>query len=216
MQLTPSLTSLTGSLDALVREFHGIFPAHTVERVLLDSRDRLTPASVEAFLPLLAQRFARERLRALSRPRPGQEPTTDDPALVLFVCGANSGRSQLAAALLARRSGGRVAASSAGTAPAARVQPEVLTVLAELGIDGRELYPKPVTPEIATAADVVVTLGCTELVDLDESPRHYLDWDLQDPAGLDLDDVRRIRDELAVRVDHLVTTLTTPTEARPG
>ncbi|HEX5982994.1 MAG TPA: arsenate reductase ArsC [Solirubrobacterales bacterium] len=124
-------------------------------------------------------------------------------ANALFVCLHNAGRSQMSQALFERAAGGRHGARSAGTTPAERVHPEVAEAMAELGIDVSERRPKRLTTEDAEWADVVVTMGCG-----DECPyipgRRYLDWDLPDPKGQDLDAVRATRDEIAARVEALV------------
>jgi arsenate reductase len=124
-------------------------------------------------------------------------------ASVLFVCLHNAGRSQMSAALFERAAAGRHTASSAGTTPAERVHPEVVAVMRELGIDLAERRPQLLTRALAERADVVVTMGCG-----DECPfipgRRYLDWDLPDPAGRPLGEVRATRDEIARRVRGLV------------
>jgi len=124
-------------------------------------------------------------------------------ASVLFVCLHNAGRSQMSAALFERAAAGRHTASSAGTTPAGRVHPEVVAVMRELGIDLAERRPQLLTRALAERADVVVTMGCG-----DECPfipgRRYLDWDLPDPAGRPLGEVRATRDEIARRVRGLV------------
>lgn len=126
---------------------------------------------------------------------------------MLFVCGANSGRTQIAGALLAQLAGGSVEVASAGTVPAGQVQPEVAQALAEVGIDAGDLFPKPLTSEVEAAADVVVTMGCVEQVQESGPPRRYLDWDVPDPAGQDLERVREIRDEINGRVQGLLADL---------
>src|SRR3954468_15211462 len=127
-------------------------------------------------------------------------------ARVLFVCLHNAGRSQLSAALFEREAGGRHEADSAGTTPSERVHPEVVEVMGELGIDLSERVPRRLTTEAAERADVVVIMGCG-----DECPyipgKRYLDWDLPDPKGRPVDDVRAIRDDIAGRVDALVREL---------
>jgi arsenate reductase (thioredoxin) len=125
---------------------------------------------------------------------------------VLFVCLHNAGRSQMSQALLERAAQGRHTAASAGTTPAERVHPEVVGVMGELGIDLDGRTPRALTREMAERADVVVTMGCG-----DECPyipgKRYVDWDLQNPTGLPIDQVRAIRDEIAERVDRLVAEL---------
>jgi arsenate reductase len=127
-------------------------------------------------------------------------------ATALFVCLHNAGRSQMSAALFERAAGGRHHALSAGTTPADRVHPEVVDVMRELDIDLSGRTPQRLTPELAEQADVVVTMGCG-----DECPyfpgKRYLDWDLPDPKGRPLDEVRALRDEIAKRVDALVAEL---------
>ena len=118
----------------------------------------------------------------------------------------NAGRSQMSQALFERAAGGRHTALSAGTTPAAQVHPEVVAVMGELGVDLAGRTPRRLTPELAAAADVVVTMGCG-----DECPyipgKRYLDWDREDPAGRSIDEVRTIRDEIRRRVSELLAEL---------
>jgi len=127
-------------------------------------------------------------------------------ATALFVCLHNAGRSQMSQALFERAAEGRHRALSAGTTPADRVHPEVVEVMREVGIELADREPKPLTRELAEQADVVVTMGCG-----DECPyipgRRYLDWDLEDPKGLPLDEVRATRDDIDRRVRQLVEEL---------
>jgi arsenate reductase len=120
----------------------------------------------------------------------------------LFVCLHNAGRSQMSRALFERAANGRHEAESAGTTPAERVHPEVVTAMDELGVDVSAERPRRLTREMAERADVVVTMGCG-----DECPyipgKRYLDWDLPDPKGLPLEDVREVRDEIERRVREL-------------
>jgi protein-tyrosine-phosphatase len=126
---------------------------------------------------------------------------------VLFVCVQNAGRSQMAAGLVTLRSGGRVRVRSAGSAPAENVHPVVVEAMAEVGVDLQEAFPKPLTDEVVRAADVVVTMGCGDACPIYPGKR-YEDWELDDPAGQDLETVRRIRDEIDARVQVLVGELT--------
>jgi len=125
---------------------------------------------------------------------------------VLFVCLHNAGRSQMSRALFERAAGGRHRAESAGTAPGERVHPEVVEVMAELGLDVSGQVPRKLTREMAERADVVVTMGCG-----DECPfipgRRYVDWALPDPKGRPIDEVRATRDDIARRVEDLLTAL---------
>jgi arsenate reductase len=127
-------------------------------------------------------------------------------ATALFVCLHNAGRSQMSAALFERAAGGRHRALSAGTTPAERVHPEVVAVMQELGIDLSDRVPRRLDRELAEQADVVVTMGCG-----DECPyipgKRYVDWDLEDPKGRPIDDVRATRDDIAARVRALVAEL---------
>jgi len=129
-----------------------------------------------------------------------------DPLDVLFVCVHNAGRSQMAAALLARRGGERVRVRSAGSEPADQVNPAVVVVMRELGLDLAGETPKPLADEAVREADVVVTMGCGDACPVHPGKR-YEDWELEDPSGKDLDTVRRIRDEIDARVQELLETL---------
>jgi protein-tyrosine-phosphatase len=127
-------------------------------------------------------------------------------ARVLFVCLHNAGRSQMSRALFERAADGRHDADSAGTAPAERMHPEVVEAMRELGVDLDGTRPRKLTDELAQSADVVVTMGCG-----DECPyipgKRYIDWDLPDPKGRPLAEVRRIRDDIARRVERLAAEL---------
>src|SRR5690242_15127727 len=127
-------------------------------------------------------------------------------ATALFVCLHNAGRSQMSAALFERAAAGRHHARSAGTTPRDRVHPEVVEVMHELGIDLADRRPQRLTTELAEQADVVVTMGCGDACPFIPGTR-YLDWDLPDPAGLPVDEVRTIRDDIAGRVEQLVDEL---------
>ncbi|HTP20665.1 MAG TPA: arsenate reductase ArsC [Solirubrobacteraceae bacterium] len=131
---------------------------------------------------------------------------------VLFVCLHNAGRSQMSQALFERMAGRRHSALSAGTTPGERVHPEVLQVMRELGIDLSDRRPRLLTRELAEKADIVVTMGCGDQCPFIPGKR-YLDWDLPDPKGLPLDQVRVIRDEIVRRVDELLIELDTPRRA---
>ena len=127
-------------------------------------------------------------------------------ATALFVCLHNAGRSQMSAALFEHAAGDRHQAMSAGTTPAERVHPEVVEAMRELGLDLDDRVPRKLTRELAERADVVVTMGCG-----DECPyipgKRYVDWDLPDPRGRPIAEVRATRDEIARRVEALVTEL---------
>jgi arsenate reductase len=127
-------------------------------------------------------------------------------AAALFVCLHNAGRSQMSAALFERVAGGRHRALSAGTTPGDRVHPAVVEAMLEVGIDLSGRVPRKLTTELAREADVVVTMGCG-----DECPyipgKRYVDWELDDPAGRPVEEVRAIRDDIAERVERLVAEL---------
>jgi len=125
---------------------------------------------------------------------------------VLFVCTHHAGRSQMAAALLHHQAAGRLHVTSAGSQPAEQLNPAVVQAMAEIGLDISREFPKPLTADKVQAADVVITMGCGDACPIYAGKR-YLDWDLPDPAGLDLAAVRPIRDDIAQRVQHLLTEL---------
>jgi arsenate reductase (thioredoxin) len=122
---------------------------------------------------------------------------------VLFVCVHNAGRSQMAAALLQHHASGRVTVRSAGSAPASEINPAVVEAMAEIGLDLSQAFPKPLTTAAVQASDVVITVGCGDACPVFPGKR-YLDWQLDDPAGQDLDTVRAIRDEIDRRIRDLV------------
>jgi protein-tyrosine-phosphatase len=129
---------------------------------------------------------------------------------VLFVCAHNAGRSQMAAALLEHQSAGRVHVTSAGSQPAHQLNPAVVQVMAEIGLDISREFPKLLTYDQVQAANVVITMGCGDACPIYPGKR-YLDWDLPDPAGLAVEAVRPIRDDIAQRVQLLLgELLTTP------
>jgi len=125
---------------------------------------------------------------------------------VLFVCVHNAGRSQMAAGLVNLRSGGKIHVRSAGSAPGGDINAAVIEAMAEVGVDLSAEFPKPLSDEFVRAADLVVTMGCGDAC-LIYPGKRYEDWELEDPAGKDLDTVRRIRDEIDARVQRLVAEL---------
>ncbi|MFC4588825.1 arsenate reductase ArsC [Sphaerisporangium corydalis] len=133
---------------------------------------------------------------------------------VLFVCVHNAGRSQMAAALLDHHAAGRLTVRSAGSAPAETINPAVVTVMDELGLDLTKEFPKPLTTEAVHTADVVITMGCGDVCPIFPGKR-YEDWHLADPAGQGTDQVRSIRDEIDARVQALLAELLpTPADRR--
>ncbi len=184
----------------LADEFEGVFSRETIARYMAESQDLLGEARINVFVPVLAHRFTRERLKALAQ---AEGKLTKEQPEVLFVCTHNAGRSQMAAGLLKLRSDERVHVRSAGSTPADELNPAVVDAMEELGLDMSEEFPKPLTDEVVKAADVVVTMGCGDACPIFPGKR-YEDWDLEDPAGKDLATVRRIRDEIDERVQRLV------------
>jgi len=125
---------------------------------------------------------------------------------VLFVCVHNAGRSQMAAGFLDQLAEGRVHVRTAGSDPADEVNPAAVEAMAEVGVDLTKEFPKPLTNEAVKAADAVITMGCGDACPIYPGKR-YEDWELEDPAGKDLETVRRIRDEIADRVRSLLAEL---------
>ena len=188
----------------LEREFTGTYGPETIERFIIDSLDQLVPtAKVTTFLPLLTERFARERLHALAKVE-GLQPS-DRPS-VLFMCVHNAGRSQMAAGWLRHLAGDRITVYSGGSEPTDQINPAAIAAMADVGIDITSEFPKPWTDEIVRASDVVVTMGCGDACPLFPGKR-YEDWQLDDPAGQDVAAVISIRDDIRLRVEHLMTSL---------
>ena len=188
----------------LAAEFDGTYGRETIERFLRTSYDQFASLStVPNFLPLLAERFARQRLQALARVEGRHR---DGRPVVLFLCTHNAGRSQMALGFLTRLAGDAAVAWSGGSEPSVAINPAAVAAMAERGIDISGEYPKPWTDEVVRAADVVVTMGCGDACPVFPGTR-YEDWDVDDPAGLDLEGVRPIRDELERRVRRLLDQL---------
>jgi arsenate reductase len=188
----------------LAGRFTGVVSPETVDRLVFESYATLRrTARITGFLPVLAQRFATERLIALGQAR---GVITKEVPEVLMVCVHNAGRSQMAGALLAHHAGERVHVRSAGSLPANEINPLVVQVLAEIGLDLGEEFPKPLTDDVIQAADVVITMGCGDACAIYPG-KHYLDWEVPDPEGQPLDTVRAIRDDLDRRVQDLLTDL---------
>jgi protein-tyrosine-phosphatase len=189
----------------LRQEFEGTFSVETIEQFLATSYDQFAArATIINFLPLMAERFARQRLHALARVEGRQY---DGVPIVLFLCVHNAGRSQMALGWFNHLAGARAIAWSGGSEPAGEVNPAAVEAMAEVGIDIVGEFPKPWTDEIVRAADVVVTMGCGDACPIFPGKR-YEDWVLDDPDGLNLDAVRPIRDEIGRRVKALLDQLT--------
>jgi protein-tyrosine-phosphatase len=208
----PDLESLSGdqryalhvAAAALHEEFGEFFSAETIELFLETSYDQFAErATVHNFLPLMAERFARQRLRALAKV---EGEGSDGTPVVLFLCVHNAGRSQMALGWFNHLAAGRAVAWSGGSEPGSEINPSAVAAMAEVGIDITDEYPKPWTDEIVHAADVVVTMGCGDACPLYPGKR-YEDWELDDPAGQDVAAVRPIRDEIRRRVEALLASL---------
>ncbi len=195
----------------LAEEFRGVYGAETIERFLSSSYDQLADsAAITKFLPLMAERFGRQRLRALAK----VEGLHDDgkPA-VLFLCTHNAGRSQMAMGFFEAIAGDRAVAWSGGSEPGREINPSAIEAMAERHIDISREFPKPWTDETVRAADVVITMGCGDACPIFPGKR-YESWDdLPDPAGLDPEAVRPIRDDIERRVRHLIDELGIDTDA---
>jgi arsenate reductase (thioredoxin) len=190
-------------------EFAGTFSTETIERYITDSQTRLeVRARIATWLPVLIERFTRDRLKALARLETG---VLDRPA-VLFLCVHNAGRSQMAAGWLRRLAGDAVDVFSGGSDPGYETNAAAIAAMAEVGIDISNEYPKPWTDEIAQAADVIVTMGCGDACPIFPGKR-YEDWELDDPAGQPVDAVRAIRDDIELRVRTLMASLDVPAQA---
>ena len=194
---------VTQAADALAEEFAGVFSRETIERYIAESLELLGEARINVFVPVLAHRFARERLKALGQ---SEGTITKVQPEVLFVCVQNAGRSQMAAGLVKLRSEGRIHVRSAGSAPASEVNANVVEAMEEIGVDMSEEFPKPLTDEVVRAADVVITMGCGDACPIYPGKR-YEDWTVDDPAGQDLEAVRRIPDDIDSRVQKLTEEL---------
>ncbi len=191
-------------VSAVSESFAGTFGPETIERFVVDSLEQLAvTARVKTFLPVLAEKFAKDRLRALGRVD-GSLPSTMPG--VLFLCVHNAGRSQMAAGWLRHLAGEQVTVWSGGSEPAAEINAAAIAAMAEVGIDITQEFPKPWTDEIVRAADVVITMGCGDACPLYPGKR-YEDWELDDPAGQDVAAVRPIRDDIRTRVEMLIASL---------
>jgi protein-tyrosine-phosphatase len=205
-QMSPLMRgALEDATRTLSGRFRGVFGEETVAKVVQDSYEQLgeRPTVGPNFMPVLVERFARERLEAAAQAEGLVAKTLPE---VLFVCVHNSGRSQMAAALMHKLSNGKVRVRSAGSHPSEKVNPNVVEAMAEVGIDVRMEFPKPLTDEVVRAADVVVTMGCGDACPVYPGKR-YEDWQVVDPAGQPIERVREIRYEIYHHVIDLLDTL---------
>jgi protein-tyrosine-phosphatase len=193
--------------ERLKEEFTGTFGPETIERYIAESRDLLEPgATVTVWLPILIEKFTKDRLRALARV---EGRTTAERPAVLFLCVQNAGRSQMAAGWLQHLTGNDVDVFSGGSEPASEINGMAVQAMAEAGIDIRTAFPKPWTDEIVRAADVVITMGCGDACPVYPGKR-YEDWELTDPKDQPIEVVREVRDDIEQRVRELIASLEVP------
>lgn len=190
--------------ERLRRGFEGRLNQETIERFMNDSLELLVQrATTGTWVPLLAERFARDRLRALVRL--DSDVSTLNPS-VLFLCVHNAGRSQMAAGWMRHLAGEGVDVYSGGSEPADAVNQAAVAAMAEKGIDISAEIPQPWADEIVRAADVVVTMGCGDACPVFPGKR-YIDWEIEDPSGKPMEEVRPIRDDVEQRVRGLMAEL---------
>ena len=181
----------------------------TIERVMSDSVERLTRrASTGSEVPVRAEQFARDRLRALAR---DEHVDGDGAPSVMFLCVHNAGRSQMAAGLMRHLADDRIDVYSGGSEPADQVNRAAVAVMAEIGIDISGELPQPWADEIVRTVDVVVTMGCGDSCPVFPGKR-YVDWVIEDPSGKPVEEVRPIRDDLEERVRTLMSELNVPAQ----
>jgi len=211
-QLTPGeRVSIRHSAASLERRWKGQLNVETIERFIAESLDVILPrATIRTFVPVLVERLTNERLRALVRL---ESDRTDLNPSVLFLCVHNAGRSQMAAGWMRHLAEGRVDVFSGGSEPVAELNQAAVAAMAEKGIDISDELPQPWADEIVRAADVIVSMGCGDACPVYPGKR-YLEWELDDPAGRPLEEVRAIRDEIEGRVRGLLSEL--GVEARPA
>jgi arsenate reductase len=196
--------ALKTAAQRLACEFSGVFGTETIERFLHTSYDQFAGgAAIPNFLPLLAERFARQRLTALARV---EGKAHDGTPIVLFLCVHNSGRSQMAMGFFHHLAGDQAVAWSGGSEPGAELNASAVAAMRERGIDISQEFPKPWTDEVVRAADVVISMGCGDACPIFPGKR-YEEWTLDDPAGQDVEHVRPIRDEIERRVRMLLDEL---------
>jgi len=193
--------ALRSAARDLHAQFRGVFGEETIEALLHSSYAELAgTATITRWLSVGAERFARQRLQALAH---AENHAAGRAPAVLFLCVHNAGRSQMALGWFTHLAGDRAVAWSGGAEPVAQVNPVAVAAMAEVGIDISEEFPKPWTDEFVLAADVVVTMGCGDACPLLPG-KHYEDWELDDPEGKTIEEIRPIRDKLRDRVTDLL------------
>ena len=201
--------ALAASSARLSQEFAGIFSHETVEDFLAKSYEQFAAkATVTTFLPLFAERFARQRLQAFSRV---EGYVKDGKPVVLFLCVHNAGKSQMALGFFTELAGDQAIAWSGGSEPGSSLNHYSVEAMAEVGIDIRQEFPKPWTEEALRAADVIVTMGCGDSCPVYPGKR-YLDWTFDAPPATSVESVRPVRDDIERRVRGLLAEMSIDVE----
>jgi arsenate reductase (thioredoxin) len=203
IQPTEESEVIEHSVSQLARKYAGKFDESEIRPVVKESYDSFSDAKVRTFIPVFTTRYADDRLRAQAKVR---GLITDAPPSVLFVCVHNAGRSQMAAGWLRHLSRGKIEVYSGGSLPGKDLNAAAVEAMREVGIDIASEFPKPFAVEIVQSADVVITMGCGDTCPIFPGKR-YEDWALDDPAGLGVEAVRPIRDEIKRRVESLISDL---------
>jgi protein-tyrosine-phosphatase len=190
-------------VNQLARKYAGKFDETEIRPIVKESYESFADAKVRTFVAVFTTRYADDRLRAMAKVR---GLITDAPPSVLFVCVHNAGRSQMAAGWVRHLSKGKIEVYSGGSLPGKDLNTAAVVAMQEVGIDIANEFPKPFAVEIVQAADVVITMGCGDTCPIFPGKR-YEDWALDDPAGLGVDAVRPIRDEIRRRVESLISDL---------
>ena len=194
----------TSAVEELTYSFDGVFTVEEITNAVTRAQQALEPqATVHKFLPVLIKRYAEELLSADAQADGRTVKTVPE---VLFVCVQNAGRSQIAAALAEHLAPGKIHVRSAGSAPTGELNPQAVQVLAERGISLTDAYPKPLSDSVLHAADIIITMGCGDTCPVFPGKR-YEDWDVSDPDGKNLDEVRDIRDDIQARITALLRDL---------
>ena len=203
--LTPSeRVNISQSVTALERRWKGRMNVETIERFMAESLDLILPhARIRTWVPVLVEKLTNDRLRAMVRV---EADSTDLNPGILFLCVHNAGRSQIAAGWMRHLAGDRADVFSGGSEPTAELNQAVVAAMAEKGIDISGELPQPWADEVVRAADVVVTMGCGDACPVYPGKK-YVDWEIEDPAGKPLEQVRPIRDDLERRVRDLMAEL---------
>ena len=203
IQPTEESEIIEHSVSQLSRKYAGKFDESEIRPIVKDSFASFADAKVRTFIPVFTTRYADDRLRAMAKVR---GLITDTPPSVLFVCVHNAGRSQMAAGWLRHLSRGKIEVYSGGSLPGKDLNAAAVAAMQEVGIDIANEFPKPFAVEIVQSADVVITMGCGDTCPIFPGKR-YEDWALDDPAGLGVEAVRPIRDEIRRRVESLISDL---------